>query len=233
MGYGAIQRNNSPVRAHVTDADTIAHWKFDGDFTDSGPSGIDLTTGTYEPHFIDPVGGLRCYSHGANDCYVTDSSLLITGALSMAGLVYLSEDPNAYIPFFGLGPIVGGSGAANNYLGVLQTNPSGNLDYFHNSGTKVPQSFPTSLSFPLNTWCWIGFTRNSAGTGVTVFLNDQTDTLTLGAAPSNGTNCEFLIGTQANSNKMNAFFSSVIVKDIEVADLNAWRAETNFDYRIT
>ena len=229
MGFGSFTPYFTPLKAHNVDADTVAHWKFDGDLTDSGTNSLDLTSGSYYGAPLDFISNTKCLSMQSTDIYrQNDATLRIYTAISIAALVYLRSAPGSNVPILGMGAIGGGTGSSNNYPYSLEVNSDRSLRYIHQWGSKTTHTYDaTGLFVPLNTWCWVGFTRDSAGTGITLFLDTDTETTTAASAPTDGVNSDFVIGTKWDSTNLDMCIASVIVKDIEVTNLAAWRAETN------
>ena len=225
MGYGSFE----PIKTlspHITDADTVAHYLFNGGLTDAGPSGYTIS-GSYVGASFDPIAKTRCLKAGAaNYTAAIPANLRLLAAASGAALVFLRAAPAGNVPVLGMFAAGGGATADDNYLYSLEITSTRKLYYFHQYGTKTNTAHTSALTVPLNEWCWVAFTRDNAGTALTLALNAATETATLASAPTNGLGADFHVGTQWDSSRLDAVIGSVIVKDVEVTDLDEWRAQT-------
>ena len=227
MSYSATPQNLR-ISHHASDGNTVAHWLLDGDLTDS-VGGYDMVSGSYDAMPLDPIGKINAHLQGSTDTYVTQATaaaLQLLGAVSAAALMYLRAVPAENIPIIACSPIGGGAGSSNNIPYTLEITATGVLQYQQQWGSKTTHTYASALTVPLNEWCWVAFTRDSAGTGVTLALNTDTATTTAASAPTGGANADVAIGTKWNGANLDAVFASAIIKDIEVTDLAAWRAQT-------
>lgn len=226
MGFSSITPVPS-LRHHVVDGDTVAHWTFDGDLQDSGSNALHMTVGTYHAAPFDAIAGINCHAMLSGSVYrANDATLRIYTAISVAALVYLRSTPGTNVPIVAMGPMGGGTGSTNNYQYSFEVMTDRTIQYQQQHGSKVTDTYnATGLVVPLNKWCWVAFTRNSAGTTVTLAVDEVTDTTTV-TLSDGGTNSDFAIGTKWDATNLDMLIASCIVKNVEVTDLAAWRAET-------
>jgi hypothetical protein len=230
---GAGGGANANKITHLTaDGDTLGLWTFDGDLNDSSGNARHFTTGTYDKYPLNPVGGEMCHRTGATDIYQTTAALRLTGAVSGGMLIYLTALPATNVPLFGSFNVGGGAGEANNFLYTVEVTAAGKLQYQHHYGAgQTLETFTSALDVPVDEWCWVAFSRSTAGTTVKLCVNDATETdTTIANAPTGGGNNEFQCCTKYDGTNVTALISNLIIKNVEVADLVALGRLTNLGF---
>lgn len=213
------------ITSHTPDGDTLSHWDFGTDLTDD--------TGT-----ADLAGTYAATTQGGNDGALhTGASTFIKtapgasytglhGAMSFGMLIRVDALPASYCSLFSIQPIGGGAGSANNQVFNLRYEADGTLLWIQEHGSKVSSVYGfTTLSPPIGEWCWIGASRNAAGTEITVAVNSDEVTHSSLTQGDGGGNADILIATGWDNRVLHGAVKSVILKDVE-SDLTTLRAET-------
>lgn len=159
--------------------DIVAYWKLDETSStrfDSTSNNNDLTDNNTVGIATGKIGNAALFD-GSNYLTVTNPSLNITGAISIACWVYAVDRTvqqhifggyNTLSPFFGYA------------IGISITNLN-KWDWYSGSGWVGSTS-----DVALNTWTHIAFTLNSTGT-LNIYLNGSLDRTTTASIPSSYT----------------------------------------------
>ena len=213
------------LTSHTADGDTVGHWTFGSDLTDAVGS-ADLA-GTYA----------ATTQNGGDGALLTGDSTFIKlapgasytglhGAMSFGLLFRFDWQSAAYGSIISIQPAGGGSGSANNVVFALRLLDDGTLYWLQENGSKAASFYAfTTLSPPIGEWCWIGASRNAAGTEITVAVNSDEVTHSSLTQGDGGGNADILIATDWDNRVLHGAVKSVIIKDVE-SDLTTLRAET-------
>jgi hypothetical protein len=156
----------------------LAYWKLDETSStrfDSTPNNNDLTDNNTVGSATGKVGNAALFD-GSNYLTVTNPSLNITGAISIAGWVYAVDRVTEQ-------HILGGYSATSPFPGYglgIGIVPSNTNKWVWYSGAGW---IPSTSDIALNTWTHIAFTLNSTGT-LNIYLNGALDRTTTASIPS-------------------------------------------------
>lgn len=201
---------------HGTDNTPLGLWQLDGDLTDASGNGFDLsgTPDAYTPGRV----GLALRTTGAGVSRTSGSELNLTGAMSLCAWVFptsLSGSPEIVCH------AASGETSATNFTYQIGID-SGAITYFHEygSGTNL-SSVVSGYDLSVNSWNWIGFTRDSLGTGLKIFLNDtKVHDVTLSNAASGGGSGGLYVGsTPTTAEKWPGLISSLAIFDSELTEV--------------
>jgi hypothetical protein len=152
----------------------VAYWKLDetsGPRIDSAGSN-NLTDNNSVGSAVGKVGNAALFD-GSNYLTVTNPTLNITGAISIAGWIYAVNRTLRQHIFGGYAPLSPYSG-----YGVCIGPISSKYEWWSGSGGWKP----SNTAIALNTWAHIAFTLNSTGT-LNMYLNGSLDRTTTSSAP--------------------------------------------------
>lgn len=223
--YGGGGGAAAALTSHTPDGDTVGHWDFGTDLTDD--TGTADLAGTYAATTQDGNDGALLT--GASTFIKTGPGVAYTGlhgAMSFGLLFRFDWQSASYGSIISIQAAGGGSGSANNVVFSLRILDDGTLYWLQENGSKVASGYNfTTLSPPIGEWCWIGASRNAAGTEVTVAINSDEVTHSSLTQGDGGGNADILIATDWDNRVLHSAVKSVIIKDVE-SDLTALRAET-------
>lgn len=200
---------------HESDSDTVGLWNLNGDLAAETGSNLALSTGlelyTTAP-FIQDQG---FWFNGSTRLGVTDAALRLAADMTVMFVVNMSRVESSGKALAG----VAGAGAttaeniqwyveidAGNRLAWIQENGGGNVGYTSDVGVPVGQPVHVAIS------------RDSAGTGLTFYLQgEERDTTVLSGAPTGGSSASFFLGGWVGGGfNIQGMISSFIVKDVEM-----------------
>ena len=180
---------------HGLDHSPLALYQFNGDGVDSSGNARDLTpTGTIE--YYSGHVGMAFRQNGTDKFTRTDAAFAITGELSVMALVHLDTVASAVYAVATYDGVA--VTQAENKLWALQLEADGTYlfpRYQHQHGVGTPDVVTSSSEGKHVTpgeWVWVGFTRDSAGTGIKLFINGELATSETLADPPDGGGSSFL-----------------------------------------
>ena len=222
--FGAGSGADSVLTSHTADGDTLSHWTFGTDLTDS--VGTADLAGTYIETTQDGNDNALLTGYGTFVKSGPGASYTgLHGAMSFGMLIRVDALPASYCSLLSIQPLGGGAGSANNVVFAPRLLSSGTITWVQESGSKSPSTHAFTQTVPIGEWCWIGASRNAAGTEVKLAVNSVEETsgaLTQGTA---GGNADILVATGWDSRLLSTAVKSIILKDVE-SDLSALMAET-------
>lgn len=154
----------------------------------SGTSWYDLSnnvnTGTLtnSPTFSNTNGG--CIVFDGVDDYINcgnNSSLKLTGDITIDTWIYISANPSDWVRICGIGSSDGGSGNRMYGLWYNGTNASVTRNLLWQRYSPGTQIYPTTVALSLNTWYYVSVTTN--GSLHTLYLNNLSIGTTTSAGP--------------------------------------------------
>jgi len=177
-----------------------AHYDFDGVMTDASGNDYHLKSNQDETYAtLDGKKGL--FSREAtliDEVAAAGSSTLlqITTAVTVHSLMFFQDqEPGSgggYVFIYG-GPVSDASEAIN-FLYSLEIEPSGLLNYLHESGVGTNREFNVEFTPPVGRWSLLSVTKDSAGTDVNVYWDGQLlGNQTVAAVATGGTTAEVQI----------------------------------------
>jgi hypothetical protein len=199
---------------HGTEYSPLGLYQFQGDGTDSSGNGKDLTpTGTpvFEPGWV----GLGLQGSASNRYTRADTDFEITGALSITALVR----PDG----------LGSNDTIVSYSASGETEAANALFWFYFIGDKLSfsheygagnnENFSTAVAVNTNEFIWVGVTRDSAGTGVNLYINgENVGSVTFANAPSGGTSGNLTIcSLQGGTDPYEGTLQSLKIVDSELS----------------
>lgn len=205
---------------------------FQGNGLDSSGNGRDLSNLDGTPTYGDGFVGLSFEQDGNVGLTRVDSTFEILGAVSAYAIVKLvsTTDTNFTIVCYD-----GGSDPAeadNNLwsLDLVSTAGSLSVRYFHEYSTGVNELLlPTGIGASRDEWIMVGWTRDSAGTGIKIFLNGEViGTTTLANAPTGGTSSDLVVGRIRNSG-VNNFTGKISAVKIVGSELTEAEMKAEYD----
>ena len=188
-------------RLFDTEHNPLGLYLFQGNGTDSSGNGRDLSNLDGTPTYGDGFVGLSFEQNNNVGLTRTDSTFETLGAISVYAVVKLVSTTNAN---FTVACYDGGDETeANNNLWSLDLVSTGgdlSVRYFHEYGAGSNELLlPTGIGASRDEWIMVGWTRDSAGTGVKIFLNGEViGSTTLTNAPTGGTTSDLVIGRVGN-----------------------------------
>ena len=205
---------------HGLDHSPLGLYQLQGDGTDASGNGRDLTANGSSVYSAGWAGTAAYIENtNAQTFSRSDASFAVTGALSVYGLIKADSITGDFRTIAGYSTN-GGTSADNTLWQMYLDTSSTSLVYFHQNGTVNNNIFDSSVPIPLHEWVWIGFTRDSAGTGIKLFVNGELiGSSTLGNAPDGGGNSNLEIGRQdASDNMFDGLIQSVKIVSSELTE---------------
>ena len=205
------------IERHTVDADTVGLWQLNGDLTDEGPNGFDLTeVGTVGYLNVTPLEQAADDLSNTNhaDRTTPESELTINGELTIMMMVFIpaSGTERVFASTYG---ILFNSASAENYSYVFYMNTANQLQYFAErlSGSPIGPVTATGGSVPTGQWAHIALARDASGNVEFYIDGVSVGSFTL-ASPTDGSNNIFRIGY----NSSGAYDAgSVIVKNARMS----------------
>ena len=212
---------------HSVDGDTVEHWAFDGDtLGDIGTTTTDFDSGR---NIFAPFPGgsasmcVACPNGDNTDkMSASGTSGLISTEMTMAALVFQSEFPGG-ITKIPLWRFEARNGGADDVQWLLTCDPStGAIRVGHIISGPGFVFDDLALTIPTDEWVHVAMTRNAAGTGGHVYVNDTREAWSVATAPDASAitaNTVLCLGNGSGGTPDSGFYmSSLIIKDIECSE---------------
>ena len=222
--FGAGSGAGSVLTSHTADGDTLSHWTFGTDLTDA--VGTADLAGTYVATTQNGGDGALLTGYGTFVKNALGASYTgLHGAMSLGMLIRVDALPAVYCALFSIQPLGGGAGSANNVVFSARLTAGGTITWIQENGSKVPSSHAFTQTVPVGEWCWIGASRNAAGTEVKLAVNSVEETSGALTQGDGGGNADILVATDWDSRLVSTAVKSIILKDV-ASDLSVLRAQT-------
>jgi hypothetical protein len=227
------------ISKHATSGRTLHNLKhsplglyqLNGDGTDSSGNNRDLSNQSGTPTYGDGFVSLAFEQDGNVGLTRADNTYEILGAISVYAIAKLITTSNAN---YTIACYDGGdeTEANNNIWDLDLVSTAGELSvrYFHEYGTGNNELLlPSGIDISRNEWVWAGFTRDSAGTGVKVFLNGKViGSTTFSNAPTGGSTSDFFIG-RTSLDGVNIFTGKI--QSVKIVGSELTEAEMKAEYQ--
>ena len=215
----------SPIlTSHTADGDTLSHWTFGTDLTDA--VGTADLAGTYIETTQDGNDNALLTGYGTFVKAGPGASYTgLHGAMSFGMLIRVDALPASYCALFSVQQLGGGAGSANNVVFSVRQTSGGTITWVQEHGSKVASSHAFTQTVPVGEWCWIGASRNAAGTEVKLAVNSVEETSGALTQGTGAGNADILVATDWDSRLVSTAVKSIILKDV-ASDLSVLRAQT-------
>lgn len=207
---------------HTTDPNTILHWKLDGNGTDDGSLGIDVTRGgaVDAPYTLLDLNTRILNSATINSASINATAAKTAGAITIAGWFWFEDStPGANTALIGVrGPGSSGNPDAYNFPWELGITTGGFVRAFHQYDNKQDITALAASSVTEKVWVHLAASRSADGLTWKVYQNGleiATASGTAGDEWDGGTLQNTVrIGHNASGSEIIGYVASAIVKTI-------------------
>lgn len=231
LDSGPAPAPNNVPGYHTTDGDTLLHWKLDGNGTDDGSIGADvtITNAPFAPYpaSITSKGIRQTLAGSTNSATLSGSPAKTAGSITIAGWFWFEDStPGANTALIG---VRGGGSSGNpdafNFTWELGITSAGDIRGFHQYDNKLFSGATATGPLAIQTWYHLAVSRSADGLTWKVYIDgieQATNTAAPGTEWDGGTsqNIARILHNSVGDEAL-AYAASCIVKDITLDTASA------------